>query len=126
MAFVRTLLTLFFASALAFSACSTRDDRSARQREQARAAAEPERPSGAGASRTAGADTARPNEGKPRIVILGDSLTAGLGLPIEQAYPSLLHVAGSRRHKPEAARSAAACAWSIAEASGPGEQRSES
>jgi acyl-CoA thioesterase-1 len=26
----------------------------------------------------------------PRIVILGDSLTAGLGLPIEQAYPSLL------------------------------------
>jgi len=26
----------------------------------------------------------------PRIVILGDSLTAGLGLPIEQSYPALL------------------------------------
>jgi acyl-CoA thioesterase-1 len=26
----------------------------------------------------------------PRIVILGDSLTAGLGLPVEQSYPSLL------------------------------------
>ena len=26
----------------------------------------------------------------PRIVILGDSLTAGLGLPVDQAYPSLL------------------------------------
>ncbi|HWW81949.1 MAG TPA: arylesterase [Vicinamibacterales bacterium] len=27
---------------------------------------------------------------KPRIVILGDSLTAGLGLPIEEAYPALI------------------------------------
>jgi acyl-CoA thioesterase-1 len=27
---------------------------------------------------------------RPRIVVLGDSLTAGLGLPIEDAYPSLL------------------------------------
>jgi acyl-CoA thioesterase-1 len=27
---------------------------------------------------------------RPRIVVLGDSLTAGLGLPIEEAYPSLL------------------------------------
>src|SRR4051812_29931894 len=26
----------------------------------------------------------------PRIVILGDSLTAGLGLPMARAYPSLL------------------------------------
>ena len=26
----------------------------------------------------------------PRVVILGDSLTAGLGLPIQEAYPSLL------------------------------------
>ena len=30
------------------------------------------------------------NEGGPRIVVLGDSLTAGLGLPIEDAYPALL------------------------------------
>jgi acyl-CoA thioesterase-1 len=28
--------------------------------------------------------------GRPRVVVLGDSLTAGLGLPPEQAYPSLL------------------------------------
>ena len=28
--------------------------------------------------------------GGPRIVFLGDSLTAGLGLPIEQAYPTVL------------------------------------
>ena len=27
---------------------------------------------------------------RPRIVILGDSLTAGLGLPMDQAYPALL------------------------------------
>ena len=29
-------------------------------------------------------------QGRPRIVVLGDSLTAGLGLPIGQAYPALL------------------------------------
>jgi acyl-CoA thioesterase-1 len=27
---------------------------------------------------------------KPRIVFLGDSLTAGLGLPVEQSYPALI------------------------------------
>ena len=27
---------------------------------------------------------------RPRIVALGDSITAGLGLPIDQSYPSLL------------------------------------
>lgn len=32
----------------------------------------------------------RPTPSGRRLVILGDSLTAGLGLPIEQAYPSLL------------------------------------
>jgi acyl-CoA thioesterase I len=31
-----------------------------------------------------------PASANPRIVILGDSLTAGLGLPVEQSYPSLL------------------------------------
>lgn len=30
------------------------------------------------------------NQGDPRIVVLGDSLTAGLGLPVEDAYPSVL------------------------------------
>jgi acyl-CoA thioesterase I len=29
-------------------------------------------------------------DARPKIVVLGDSLTAGLGLPIGQAYPSLL------------------------------------
>jgi acyl-CoA thioesterase I len=32
----------------------------------------------------------RQTETRPRIVVLGDSLTAGLGLPIEESYPSLL------------------------------------
>jgi len=31
-----------------------------------------------------------PRAARPRIVVLGDSLTAGLGLPPEQAYPTLL------------------------------------
>ena len=31
-----------------------------------------------------------PAPSKPRIVFLGDSLTAGLGLPSEQSYPSLI------------------------------------
>jgi len=30
------------------------------------------------------------NSTRPKIVILGDSLTAGLGLPVTEAYPSLL------------------------------------
>ncbi len=31
-----------------------------------------------------------PAASRPRIVVLGDSLTAGLGLPADQAYPTLL------------------------------------
>ena len=43
------------------------------------------------ASRTAiPRESAAPNQGNPRIVVLGDSLTAGLGLPIEDAYPAVL------------------------------------
>jgi acyl-CoA thioesterase-1 len=33
---------------------------------------------------------AKSTDTRPRVVVLGDSLTAGLGLPIEKAYPSLL------------------------------------
>jgi acyl-CoA thioesterase-1 len=33
---------------------------------------------------------ARQHDARPRIVVLGDSLTAGLGLQPEQAYPALL------------------------------------
>jgi acyl-CoA thioesterase-1 len=32
----------------------------------------------------------RPADNRPKVVVLGDSLTAGLGLPIEQSYPTLL------------------------------------
>lgn len=31
-----------------------------------------------------------PTSARPRIVVLGDSLTAGLGLPMDEAYPALL------------------------------------
>ena len=38
-----------------------------------------------------GAAPQRPaTSARPRVVALGDSLTAGLGLPVEQSYPSLL------------------------------------
>jgi acyl-CoA thioesterase-1 len=37
-----------------------------------------------------GAQGAQGAEIKPRIVFLGDSLTAGLGLPPDQSYPSLI------------------------------------
>ena len=35
-------------------------------------------------------DAATANQGDPRIVVLGDSLTAGLGLSPEDAYPAVL------------------------------------
>jgi acyl-CoA thioesterase-1 len=35
-------------------------------------------------------EAAAPNQGAPRIVVLGDSLTAGLGLAAEDAYPAVL------------------------------------
>src|SRR3954468_6212451 len=36
------------------------------------------------------ATTAAKVESKPRVVFLGDSLTAGLGLPSESSFPSLI------------------------------------
>ncbi len=44
----------------------------------------------ASASAPAVASTARPTAPLPRIVVLGDSLTAGLGLPAANSYPALL------------------------------------
>jgi acyl-CoA thioesterase-1 len=45
----------------------------------------------AGSENKAAAPAARADvAARPRIVVLGDSLTAGLGLPIERSYPSLL------------------------------------
>src|SRR5437899_4472825 len=58
------------------SACGSREDLPADHRE---AAATP-----------APTPVPRLKESRPRIVVLGDSLTAGLGLPIGQAYPALL------------------------------------
>ena len=42
------------------------------------------------AQRAPGAPRAQASEAKPRIVFLGDSLTAGLGLPSDQSYPALI------------------------------------
>ncbi len=61
----------------AFAACGTNTDHRTEPVAAAVAATPP-------ASDTAKADT------RPRVVVLGDSLTAGLGLPIDSAYPSLL------------------------------------
>ena len=43
-------------------------------------------PGPAGAARL----EAPPPSARPRVVVLGDSLTAGLGLPVEEAYPAVL------------------------------------
>jgi acyl-CoA thioesterase I len=45
---------------------------------------------GTGSRPTRAPGVAAANRGDPRIVVLGDSLTAGLGLPAEDAYPALL------------------------------------
>jgi len=52
------------------------------------------RPAGSSATPAAtdrvAATASAKNDDAPRIVVLGDSLTAGLGLPQEEAYPALL------------------------------------
>ena len=72
---VRLAACLTVAAAVA---CSSREDVSQRANSPT-------------ASRTSIAnDRAPANQGGPRIVVLGDSLTAGLGLSIEDAYPAVL------------------------------------
>jgi len=69
---------------IASTGCGPHDDRAERLRPV---------PSTAPAARNAAppSATGAPARGSaPRIVFLGDSLTAGLGLPIEQSYPSLI------------------------------------
>src|SRR5205807_1386698 len=68
-------------AAAAASACGVRDD--AAERRDSTPAAEPRQPHAASAGT---AHTPR----RARIVVLGDSLTAGLGLPQSQAYPAVL------------------------------------
>ncbi len=41
-----------------------------------------------------------PSEDRRTIVFLGDSLTAGLGLPLDQAYPSLIEARLRAQHSP--------------------------
>jgi acyl-CoA thioesterase-1 len=69
--------------ALNLVCCSSGEDRSQRsERDSSSAAAAP--------SRSLANETAPSNHDAPRIVILGDSLTAGLGLRPEDAYPAVL------------------------------------
>ena len=42
------------------------------------------------ATRSTDSDARAGNRGRPRIVVVGDSLTAGLGLSLDEAYPALL------------------------------------
>jgi acyl-CoA thioesterase I len=77
------------ATVLVFGAgCGPHEDRGDVPRVSSRPAAGGERSPQAAAG---GQTTTRPSPSDvPRIVVLGDSLTAGLGLPVEQSYPSLL------------------------------------
>ena len=84
----RAFAPLLVASILVFvSGCTPHDERGDEPRPASRAAAGAERSPKPGTG-----DRTKPGSSgaAPRIVILGDSLTAGLGLPVEQSYPSLL------------------------------------
>jgi acyl-CoA thioesterase-1 len=78
----RSPLAALVASVIALLVACGSD--AARQPEAAVAPASTSAPAAAPAPPAAVVDA------RPRIVALGDSLTAGLGLPVEQAYPSLL------------------------------------
>jgi acyl-CoA thioesterase-1 len=73
------ILALYALMAATAAGCGPREE----SREES-----PERP--AVAAPAGDARNAPTAEARPRIVILGDSLTAGLGLAPEQAYPTLL------------------------------------
>jgi acyl-CoA thioesterase I len=86
-------MKIWFAAALAMSAlaCGSsrgedRDEARARATLPAQGRPEPRRAATPPAATPAGS----PVSSRPRIVALGDSLTAGLGLPAAAAYPSLL------------------------------------
>jgi acyl-CoA thioesterase I len=78
----RFLAVMAAALLLSAMACGANEDRPVKV---PAGSSEPARPAGiANAARDEHASSA------PRIVVLGDSLTAGLGLPAQQAYPALL------------------------------------
>ena len=81
------VLSLAIAASLAGAACrdatpSTRDPSTRGGPSEAQAPAR--------SGQAAAADSSVKTESKPRIVFLGDSLTAGLGLAADQSYPALL------------------------------------
>ena len=87
---LRRLLAGMWIVALAvwLVACGSRDEAPAEPRHDAAqggAAAASARRASAGP-----ADAERRQDDRPRVVILGDSLTAGLGLLMEESYPALL------------------------------------
>lgn len=69
------LLTVFSAACAAYSAGCSR---------------EPQPPAASQAGTPADAPTSRTDDERPKVVVLGDSLTAGLGLLETQSYPHLL------------------------------------
>jgi acyl-CoA thioesterase-1 len=83
---VRLLACLMMAATLA---CGSREESTDRRPNAGNAGdvgnAAPRRPSGSLAN-----EAVNPNSGDPRIVVLGDSLTFGLGLSPHEAYPALL------------------------------------
>ncbi len=79
---LRPTLHVLLCAVLFAGACGSRSDSS---REDAPSA------SAVPSSTTAAARPAsKPTDDRPKVVILGDSLTAGLGLPVDEAYPTLL------------------------------------
>ncbi|HEY3042428.1 MAG TPA: arylesterase [Vicinamibacterales bacterium] len=83
-AFSGVRLAACLAVAAGLVACGSSDGTADRRRgDSSTAVATGSRPSIAN-------DAAAANQGDPRIVVLGDSLTAGLGLRAEDAYPAVL------------------------------------
>ena len=76
------------AALVAAVGCGPRGDLRAERRDAAAAASEPQTAS-ATSPAASRAESLAP-VARPRIVALGDSLTAGLGLALNQAYPALL------------------------------------
>src|SRR3954471_21466337 len=79
---MRLAAPIVAAAILAASACGSSDD--SRGRAAAVASVTPAN------DKAAEKPAAAPAPAGPRVVILGDSLTAGLGLPVTQSYPALL------------------------------------
>src|SRR5437867_9379070 len=87
-AFMRLLLVVWLV--VGAVACGSRDDNLQSRGSQPRPASATA--AGAATGDEAAATTNREprNNSEPLIVVLGDSLTAGLGLPLGEAFPSLL------------------------------------